>query len=209
MNKQKSIIVGLLLISIMLSGCLGYNSRPPPGYPPKYNVGDINIELKYEYPIFYFGDVVQDNGSVNQSKTINWTLTINNHGNYTEDVRFELLQFPEELMIWSTELKIFEIHTVEVWAEEEKEAFNMTYTLERTLEYDYYNREFDRLWIEGVPVNASIEFVVSITFNETVAWSYSPDTTYVGFFEIGKRTCNPECRNIHYEEEIIPFVVRT
>lgn len=214
MTRSKyKVLFGVVVIGvILLSGCIGDNSEPPSGYrdPSKsYDIRRVDVELKYEPSIFYFGDVVQDNGSVGVSKTVNWTLTIVNNGTEQEDVRFEILQFPRELLIWSTELKMFEIHTVEAWAEEENETFNITYTYEHILEYDYYGAEFERIKIDGLKTNSSTDVVFSITFNETVAWSYSPDTTYVGHFEIRKRTIDPKCNNIRYDEVVIPFVVRT
>lgn len=189
MKKRKILLGSIIIGSVLLSGCID-NSEPPPGYPSKHAVGDIDIELVYEPAIFYFGDVVQDNGSVNQSKTINWTLTINNLGNRSEDVRFEIAHLPPELLIWSTIIAY--------------KYGEIIYP-----EYDYEDKDFERYCIEDIISMASVEFTVSITFNKTVAWSYSPDSTYVGYFEIGRRTINPKCGNIGYGELIVPFVVRT
>lgn len=192
MNKQKSVIIGLLLILIMLSGGC-FDDSEPPSYPPSYKGTDINVELNYDYPIFYFGDVVQDNGSVNISKTTDWTLTITNLGSISEEVRFEIVDFPQEILIWSTIVEITER--------------NITFSPE----YDYYDNEFDRYWIEDISANTSLDFIVSITFNKTVAWSYNPDTTYVGHFEIGYRIRKhyDTYSSIYYKELIVPFVVRT
>ena len=189
MKKRKVLLGSIILIGIvLLSGCIGDNSRPP-SYPSYENV-EIDVSLEYEPPVFYFGDVVQDNGSVNQSKTVNWAMTINNRGNRTEDVRFEITYFPPELLLWST---------------------NVAYKFGEIIypEYDYDDADFERYEIEDIISMASVEFTVSITFNKTVAWSYSPDTTYVGHFEIGKRTINPKCGNIGYDRLVVPFVVRT
>lgn len=191
MKKGKVLLGSIILIgTVLLSGCIGGNSEPPPGYPSKYAAGDIDIELVYEPAIFYFGDVVQDNGSVNQSKTVNWTLAINNRGNHTEDVRFEITYFPPELLVWST---------------------NVAYKYGEIIypEYDYDDADFERYNIEDIVSMTSVEFTVSITFNKTVAWSYSPDTTYVGQFEIRKHTIDPKCGNSYYDELVVPFVVRT
>lgn len=187
---KREVLLGIVIIgAVVLSGCTN-NSEPPPGYPSRSTAGNINIELIYDHPIFYFGDVVQDNGSVNQSKTVNWTLTINNHGDGVEDVRFDVLYFPPEPLIWSTTV-----------------AYKYNYITYP--EYDYDRAEFERQYIDDLPSMVSVDFTVSITFDKTVAWSYSPDTTYVGYFEIGKRAINPECNNIYYEGIVVPFVVRT
>ena len=188
--KKRKVLLGTIIIGIvLLSGCIGDGSRPP-SYPSRYSEIDVNVELKYDCPIFYFGDVVHDNGSVNQSKTVNWTLTINNRGNTVEDVRFEIAYFPLDLLIWST---------------------NVAYKYVTIIypEYDYEDKDFERYNIKDIISMASVEFTVSITFDKTVAWSYSPDTTYVGYFEIRKYAIDPKCGNIGYGELIVPFVVRT
>lgn len=185
----------MFLSIVFFTGCL-YSSNNE--YPPSYKES-VDTRLFYDPAVFYFGDVVQDDGSVNVTKTINWTLRIENHGEREEDVRFELTHFPRELMVWSTDVRFFQ-RTV---------TNNTTITLQIVKEYDYEDEDFKRLRIENIPSNSSIDIIVSITFNKTVPWSYDPDSTFVGFLEIGRRTCNPSCGNIDYEEEIIPFVVRT
>jgi len=193
-KKRKVLLGSIVIIAILLSGCID-NSESPPSYPSKYAVGDIDIELVYEPAIFYFGDVVQDNGSVNQSKTVDWALTINNRGNRTEEVRFEISHFPRELLLWPTKV-----------AYKYGETIYPDYDYSN---YDYSKAEFERYYIEDIVSMASVEFTVSITFNKTVAWSYSPDTTYVGHFEIRKHAIDPKCGNSYYERLVVPFVVRT
>ena len=129
MKKRKVLLSSIILIgTVLLSGCIRDNSEPP-SYPSQYSEGDVDVKLEYEYPVFYFGDVVQDNGSVNQSKTVNWTLTINNRGNRTEEVRFEIIYFPPELLVWST---------------------TVAYKYGEIIypEYDYDDANFERYYIE-------------------------------------------------------------
>ena len=191
MMKKHIIISIIIVLSIGLSGCLD-GSQTPPQYPSYSKNLKIDVSLEYEPPVFYFGDVVQENGSVNETKKIDWVLTINNQGNCSEDITFEIAYFPPELLVWSTLV-----------------TYDDGYIIAHP-EYDYYDEEFERHEISA-PSNKSTEFIVSIKFNKTVPWSYCPDTSYVGRFIVRSRvyTRHDTYSHVYYEKEIIPFVVRT
>ncbi|GAG68714.1 unnamed protein product [marine sediment metagenome] len=189
--KRKKILLGSIIIgAVLLSGCID-NSEPPPDYPSSNTI--IDIQIGYEeypdgYPIFYFGDVVQDNGSVNVSKTDNWTFTITNNGSQTEEVRFKIVDFPDELMIWSTELRLIDTEIIHI------------------PEYDFDRERFETDCLESISPNSTVNITFSITFNKARAWSYNPDVSYVGRFELEYHV---QKGNIYYDELVIPFVVRT
>ena len=191
-KKRKVLLGSIILIgTVLLSGCIGDNSEPPsyPSYPKNL---EIDVSLDYEPPVFYFGDVVQENGSVNKTKKIDWVLTINNQGSRTEDITFEISYFTPELLVWSTTV-----------------TYNDGYIIAYP-EYDYDDAKFERHDIRA-PSNKSTDFIVSIKFNKTVPWSYCPDTSYMGRFIVRSRVyARHDTRSsIYYEKEIIPFVVRT
>jgi len=198
MNKRKVLLGSIILIgTVLLSGCIGDNSEPPPSYPSQNIVIDIQVTVDDNplikdypdgYPIFYFGDVIQENGSVNVSKTDSWTFTIANNGNQNEEVHFRIVDFPDELMIWSTELRLIDT-----------EITHMP-------EYNFNRERFETDCLESISPNSTVNITFSITFNKARAWSYTPNVSYVGQFELEYHV---QKGNIYYEEFIIPFVVRT
>lgn len=204
MNKRKVLLSCIIIVGVVLiSGCT--TTQRPPGYPSRYDDEGIDVELNYENPIFYFGDVVQDDGSVNKTKTVTWTLVVNNYGSSTEEIHFKIIKFPTEVLMWHTTLALYQRTSDNLMHIDG----SITMTFEIELEYGADDEDFDRIQIEGIKSNTSTELIFSITLNEAEAWSYSPDTTYIGQFEIGRRTINPKCNNIGYDELFIPFVVRT
>jgi len=196
-KKRKVLLGSIILIgTVLLSGCIGGNSEPQ-GYPSSNVVIDIQVTVDGNpliknypdgYPIFYFGDVVQENGSVNVSKTDNWTFTITNNGSQNEEVRFKIVDFPDELMIWSTELRLIDTEITHI------------------PEYDFDRERFKTDYLESISPNSTVNITFSITFNKARAWSYNPDVSYVGRFELGYHV---QKGNIYYDELVVPFVVRT
>lgn len=185
-DLNKLLVTGIILSMVGLTGCIG--EQPPSDYPGEISGECIDVRFFYDEPVFYFGDAVQDNGSVNVSKTVSWTLTIENHGEYYEDVRFRFEYFPRELMMWSTTIAYSGIG-------------------DTSPEYDYEDEIFDRHTMKDLPPGAQVVFTVSITFNKTISWTYSPDTNYFGLFEISRRIYDGH--NVFFDELLVPMVVRT
>ena len=196
--KKQLLFTSLCIATVLLSGCVDNSQSPPPGYYPSKNIV-IDIQVTVDgnplikdypdgYPIFYFGDVVQENGSVNVSKTDNWTFTITNNGNQPEEVYFRIVDFPDELMIWSTELRLIDTEITHI------------------PEYNFNRERFETDCLESIPPNSTVNITFAITFNKARAWSYTPNVSYVGRFELAYHV---QKGNIYYEEFIIPFVVRT
>ena len=195
-------IVITMILFILLSGCIDNSQSPPPGYyPPKDVTIDVQLTVDGEpigkdyykdfpdtYPIFYFGDVVQDNGSVNVSKTENWTFTIKNYGSQTEDVWFKIVEFPFDLMIWSTELRLIGTE------------------ITHTPEYNFNRERFEREYFESISPNSTANVTFSVTLNKAREWSYNPDVSYVGRFELGYHV---QDGNVYYEVCVVPFIIRT
>lgn len=175
------LIVVILSISL-LSGCTEQKTTKL----PTVSYDDFpELDIKMNPLVFDFGDAVLQNGSVNKTVVSSSKLTIENIGNVDfTDVYFSLSEFPLDLRTWSTKM----LYTTPDWV-----SF---YLIDD-------GAIGDSFVYSPIPVNASVDFTISLYFNKTGEWTYSDNTTYVGLL------------SIHYVHEwfsrtkIIPFTVRT